>query len=587
MAGDAILRVIACGSVDDGKSTLIGRLLAETASVPDDLLDHARKTRRGGSTVPAGHIDFSLLTDGLEAERTQGITIDVAYRHLYLPSGQRAIIADAPGHEQYTRNMAVAASTADLAILLVDPTKGIRPQTHRHLTVCALMGVQTVIVAVNKMDAVGYRQDRFEMLGDGVRRAAARLGIDDPTVIPVSALAGDNVVTASEATSWYGGPTLLDALSQAQPAPSVGARVGVRLPVQYVFRANASRVYTGTLVAGTLRVGDAVVVARSGIVVRVSRLLAAGRDAAEALPGSAVAVELDRDVDIARGDLLIDPSPSGELLATTAFSADLVWTGDQALVCGHSYLLVAGAATVPAVVTTVCGRLELTTGQQLPARSLEINDIGVVEVVTDTAVPLEEYRRCREGGGFILVDRPTRDTVAAGMIRQILRRDHNVVGDHTYPIDRAARARLKGQRPRVVWLTGLPGSGTSTIADALERRLHAMGLHTYVLDGDNIRTRLNIAETAKLMLDAGLIVIVTVASSLRSDRQAARDLFDDGDLIEVFVDTPTARNPNDRYEPPEPPELVLDATADLEASTTRLIEVMMRSAQEIYWPCLF
>jgi bifunctional enzyme CysN/CysC len=417
LVNQPIVRVVVCGSVDDGKSTLIGRLLAETASVPDDLLDQARKIRRGGSMVPYGEIDFSLLTDGLEAERTQGITIDVAYRHLYLPSGQRAIIADAPGHEQYTRNMAVAASTADLAILLVDPIKGIRPQTHRHLTVCALMGVQAVIVAVNKMDLVRYSEDRFERLSCDVRRAAAHLGIDHLTMIPVSALVGDNVVTASEATTWYGGPTLLDALSQWEPAALVGESVAVRLPVQYVVRVDECRVYTGTLVAGTLRVGNKVMVARSGVVAGISRLLVTGCDAAEAIPGSAIAVELDRDCDIARGDLLIEPPRPGEpALPATAFSADLVWTGDQALVCGRSYLLVAGALTVPAVVITVCGRRELTSGKELPARSLEINDIGVVEVATDTAVPLEEYRRCREGGGFILVDRTLMPTGSIGQL---------------------------------------------------------------------------------------------------------------------------------------------------------------------------
>lgn len=257
-----IVRVVVCGSVDDGKSAVIGRLLTETASVPEDLLDHARTIRRGGSTIPLGEIDFSLLTDGLEAARTQGITFDVAYRHLYLPSGRRVIIADAPGHEQYTRNMAVAASTADLAILLLDATKEIRPQAHRHLTVCALMGVQDVIVAVNKMEIVGYDPDRFKLLSRGVRRAAAQLGIDEPTMIPVSALAGDNIVTVSEATTWYGGPTLLDALSHWEPATSIGEPIGVRLPVQYIIRSDERRFYTGTLVAGALHIRDKVMVAR-------------------------------------------------------------------------------------------------------------------------------------------------------------------------------------------------------------------------------------------------------------------------------------------------------------------------------------
>lgn len=610
-----IVRVVVCGAVDDGKSTLIGRLLAETASVPEDLVNQARQVRRGGSTVPPGATDFSLLTDGLEAERTQGITIDVAYRHLYLPSGRRAIIADSPGHEQYTRNMAVAASTADLAILLVDATRGIRPQTHRHLTVCALMGVRAVTVAVNKMDAAGYGQARFEELAGDVGQAAARLGIDTVIGIPVSALTGDNVVTAGESTAWYDGPTLLDAVSLWEPPASAGEPVGVRLPVQYVIRAKAFRGYAGTLLAGKLRVGDALTIAGSGAGAKISRLLVAGRDTTEAVSGTAVVVEFDRDVDAARGDLLIDTPPSGKPeLPANAFSADLVWTDDRQLMRGRSYLMVAGTLTEPVVITAVRGRLDLATGVLLSARSLETNDIGVVEIATATAVPLDEYRRCRDSGGFILVDRITLDTVAAGMIRHALRRGCNVV-PHDLALDRAARARLKAQRPRVVWLTGLPGAGKSTIADAVERRLHAMGMHTYVLDGDNIRTGLNkdlgftpedrsenvrrIAETAKLMLDAGLIVIVAVVSPFRSDRRAARDLFEHGDFIEVFVDTPVEiaiqRDPKglyakalagtipnmtgigQPYEPPEAPDLVVDGTADLEDSATRVTEITMRS----------
>ncbi|HKR47975.1 MAG TPA: adenylyl-sulfate kinase [Pseudonocardiaceae bacterium] len=615
VAAHPIMRVVACGSVDDGKSTLIGRLLAETASVPDDLLDYARKTRRGGSTVPAGEVDFSLLTDGLEAEHAQGITIDVAYRHLYLPSGRRAIIADAPGHEQYTRNMAVAASTADVAILLIDATKGIRLQTHRHLTVCALMRVRSVIVAVNKMDAVGYRQAIFEELACGVCTAAAGLGIDDVTVIPVSAIAGDNVVTASAATAWYNGRTLLDALSLWKPSPLTEEPVGLRLPVQYVVRADGFRGYAGTLTAGRLRVGDEIAVAQSGVVAKVSRVLAAGWDTAEVATGTAVMVEFDREVDVGRGDLLIDAPPAGTLdYPANAFSADLVWTGEQPLMRGRSYLMVAGVRTVPAVVTAVRGRRDVSTGQELAARNLTINDIGVVEIVTDTPVPLDEYRRCRDSGGFILVDRLTRDTVAAGMTRHALRRGRTVA-PQDFVVDRAARGRLMGQRPQVVWLTGRPGAGKSTIADAVERRLHARGLYTYVLDGDNVRTGLNkdlgftpedrsenvrrVAETAKLMRDAGLIVIVSLVSPFRSDRRAARDLLNDGDFVEVFVDTPAdvcvQRDPKglyakahagaipnmtgvgQAYEPPDAPEVVLDGTADLDAATALLIKVIMRT----------
>jgi bifunctional enzyme CysN/CysC len=608
----SLVRVVACGAVDDGKSTLIGRLLAETASVPDDLLDYARKSRRGGSTIPAGQVDYSLLTDGLDAERTQGITIDVAYRHLYLPSGRRVILADAPGHEQYTRNMAVAASTAEIAILLVDITQGVRPQTHRHLRVCALMGLSTVIIAVNKMDAVGYSQAIFEEVADRLRALTTRLGITHVTVIPVSALVGSNIVRSQGRTAWYEGPTLLGALSLWEPPSSAEELGGVRLPIQYVIRTEAFRGYAGTLLAGQLRVGDEITIVASGINAKVSRLLMAGQDTTEAMPGTAVVIELDREVDVARGDLVIDTPPSGKTaLPANAFSADLIWTDDQQLMRGRSYLMVAGTLTVPATITAIHGRLDLTTGMLLPARSLGINDIGIVDLATTTSVPLDQYQRCRSNGSFILVDRLTLDTVAAGMIRHALDQNHNVT-PHDFALDRAARAGLKAQRPRVVWLTGLPGAGKSTIADALERQLHTMGMHTYILDGDNIRTGLNkdlgfspadrsenvrrVAETAKLMLDAGLIGIVSLVSPSRSDRRAARDLFDDGDFIEVFIDTPIVvcvqRDPKglyakahagtipdmtgvgQLYEPPEAPEITLDGTADPNISAARLAEII-------------
>ncbi|MGH3669450.1 MAG: GTP-binding protein, partial [Pseudonocardiaceae bacterium] len=371
------MRVVACGSVDDGKSTLIGRLLADTASVPDDLLDYARKTRRGGSIIPAGQVDFSLLTDGLDAEHTQGITIDVAYRHLYLPSGRRAILADAPGHEQYTRNMAVAASTAEIAILLVDITKGIRPQTHRHLRVCTLMGLRTVIIAVNKMDAVGYSHAMFEEIADHLRALTTQLGITNVTVIPVSALVGDNVVRNQDGIAWYEGPTLLEALSLWEPPCSTEEPGGVRLPIQYVIRTTAFRGYAGTLLAGQLRVGDQITIAASGANAKITRLLIAGQDTIEAMPGTAVVIELDREIDAARGDLVIDTPSSGKPeFSANAFCADLIWTDDQQLIRGRSYLMVAGTLTVPATITVICGRLDLTTGMLLPARSLGTNDIG-------------------------------------------------------------------------------------------------------------------------------------------------------------------------------------------------------------------
>jgi bifunctional enzyme CysN/CysC len=595
-----ILRVVACGSVDDGKSTLIGRLLAETGSVPDDQLDYARRTRRGGSTVATGEVDYSLLTDGLAAEHEQGITIDVAYRHLDLPSGRRVIIADAPGHEQYTRNMTVAASTADVAMLLIDATKGIRPQTRRHLAVCALMRVRTVIAVVNKLDAVGYDHEVFQTLAGQARTAAAGFDLVDVQVIPVSALRGDNVVVDSPNMPWYHGPTVLGALSAGQPAPDDAGQF--RLPVQYVIRANGFRGFAGTVVGGSLRPGDAVTVAGNGVASTIGRVLGPNGEVDRAGPATPVTVTVTDDIDIRRGDLLTTPQASRDGLAPArAFSATLVWTGREPLRHGRSYLLLAGPLTVPAVVTTVRGRLDVVSGTQFAARTLTINDIGTVELTTDTPIPLDSYHTGRDTGSFLLADRVSKDTVAAGMVRYALRRGRNVT-PHTYTVDRAARQRLKGQQASVLWLTGLPGAGKSTIADALERRLHAMGLHTYVLDGDNVRSGLNkdlgftpedraenvrrVAETARLLLDAGLIVIVALVSPFRADRAVARSLFAAGDFVEVWINTPAEvcadRDPKGLYakakagtlpnmtgvgqvyEPPEHPDLVVDGTGSLD-----------------------
>jgi bifunctional enzyme CysN/CysC len=609
-----VVRLIACGSVDDGKSTLIGRLLAETGSVPDDQLDYARRTRRGGSTVPVGEVDYSLLTDGLEAEHEQGITIDVAYRHLDLPSGRRVIIADAPGHEQYTRNMAVATSTADVALLLVDATKGIRAQTRRHLAVCALMGVRTVIAAVNKLDARGYDHVLYEELAGGVRAAAARFDMEDVEVIPVSALGGDNVITGSDQMPWYHGPTVLGALSAWQPpAPKAADDSGFRLPVQYIVRAGDFRGFAGTVVGSPVRPGDEVVVAGSGATSTIDKVLSPDGEVAEVAPGRPATVTLATEIDVRRGDLLTAPAARGaELQPATAFSAHLVWTNEEPLAHGRSYLLLAGPLTVPAVVTTIRGKLDVTSGDQLAARTLGINDIGTVELSTDRPISLDKYDTSRDTGSFLLVDRVTKDTVAAGMVRYPLRRGTNIV-PHDYAVDREARARLKGQRPRVLWLTGLPGAGKSTIADGLERRLHGMGLHTYVLDGDNVRSGLNkdlgftpedraenvrrVAETARLLLDAGLIVIVALVSPFRADRRVAKGLFDAGDFVECWVDTPAEvcaeRDPKglyakakagslpnmtgvgQGYEAPEAPDLVVNGAGSLDETVERLVSVLV------------
>src|SRR6056297_3008207 len=592
-ASDAtpVLQLVTCGSVDDGKSTLIGRLLAETDSVPIDQLEYARQTRRGGSTIPVGEIDFSLLTDGLEAEREQGITIDVAYRHMNLPNGRRVLIADAPGHEQYTRNMAVAASNGDVAVLLVDAARGVRPQTHRHLTVSALMGVRTVVIAVNKMDLTSYDHATFEEIVGIVRTTAARLDVPEVVAIPISAFAGDNVTAPSTNMPWYNGPTLMQFLSDWEPVEAP-QDAGFRFPVQFIVRAEGNfRGYAG----------------------KVERIVTFGSDLDTAGEGQAVTITLDHEVDVTRGDVLAGVDPDGaNLQPADRFAVDMVWLGEEPLAHGRSYLLVSGSRSVPATVTNVRHKLDVVSGHEHAARLLEMNDIGRVEVATDRPIPMDPYARCRDTGGFLLVDRVTADTVAAGLVRHVMRRAFNVV-PHTYDVDEQARATLMGHAGKVIWLTGLPGSGKSTIADAAVRRLHALGVHTFVLDGDNVRTGLNkdlgftaedraenvrrVAEVAKLMREAGLVVFVALVSPYRSDREAAASLFGDEEFLEVYVDTPVEvcaeRDPKglyakaaagdlpnmtgvgQGYQVPESPDIILNGTGDLDAEVGRIVQAVL------------
>ena len=613
-----VLHLVTCGSVDDGKSTLIGRLLSETNSVPIDTLEYAKRTRRGGSTIPVGEIDYSLLTDGLEAEREQGITIDVAYRHMNLPNGRRVLVADSPGHEQYTRNMAVAASNGDVSILMVDAARGVRPQTHRHLTISALMGVKTVIVAVNKMDLVGYEHATFEEIVGTVRVTAARLNVPEVIAVPVSAFVGDNITEPSTNMPWYSGPTLLKALEDWEPIES-GQDEPFRFPVQFIVRAEGNfRGYAGTVVSGQVSPGDDVIIADSGRTAKVDRIVTydlhvdghiAELDVAE--EGAAVTITLDHEVDVTRGDVI--SAGAGELLQPSdRFAADMVWLGEEPLAHGRSYLLVSGSRSVPATVTNVRHRLDVVTGHEHAARLLSMNDIGRVEVATDKPIPMDPYSLCRDTGGFLLVDRVTADTVAAGMVRHAMRRSTNLVR-HDYVVDEDARRLLMGHDSKVVWLTGLSGAGKSTIADAAVRKLHALGVHTYVLDGDNVRHGLNkdlgftaedraenvrrVAEVSKLMVDAGLVVFVALVSPFIGDRRAAREIFGPDQFIEVYVDTPldvvserdtkglyakaAAGNlPNltgvgQEYEAPEAPELILHGVGDLEASVDELVRVVL------------
>ena len=547
----ALLRIVTCGSVDDGKSTLIGRLLAETLSVPEDVLESARWTRRSGSIIPAGEVDFSLLTDGLEAEREQGITIDVAYRHLDLQNGVRAIIADAPGHEQYTRNMAVAASTADVGILLVDAARGVRTQTFRHLYICALMGVKTVIVAINKMDAVGFDKDIYDDLAGKVADSAKQVGLDNLITLPVSALAGDYVTERSEAAPWYTGGTLLEVLRTVQGS-DLSTNAAFRMPVQVVLRAGGNyRGYAGTVLSGSIKVGDDITVGRTGVSAKVAGISVAASESNEAYAGQAVAITLDREIDCARGDLLVQ---AGEArVPNDRYAVELVWLSEQPLARGRSYELVSGPLKVPATVTSIRDKVDVESGHRHASRDLVINEIGHVEIATDAPILLDQYEQVRDTGSFLLVNRITGDTVAAGLMLHDMRRGVNVHAQ-AFESDRARRAQQMGHPSKVLWFTGLPGSGKSTIANAVEHELVALGMHTYILDGDNVRLGLNkdlgftpedraenvrrVGEVSRLMSDAGLIVLVCLVSPYRDDRDAVRRRFATGDFVEIHVDTP-------------------------------------------------
>ena len=599
-----IIRLLTCGSVDDGKSTLIGRLLVETDSVPDDTVDAAKSVRRSGSTIKAGEIDFSLLTDGLEAEREQGITIDVAYRSMNLLNGRRLIIADAPGHEQYTRNMAVAASRADIALVLVDATRGIRTQTLRHLTICSLMGVTKIAVVVNKLDGAGYSQQVFEEIQAGLKETIARLEITNIEFIPLSALAGDNVVYGSENMPWYQGPTLLEYI-QEWDVQDQGENLP-RLNVQMISRAENFRGLAGTIVGGKFAVGDEVAVLPSNKTAKISQISTFGGNLQSAEDGKAVNLVLEPDVDATRGDVI--ELASSATKPADRFAATVVWLGEQDLIHSKSYFLISGSTQVPAIVTTIRHSLNINTGDHDPARVLKMNEIGVVELATDAPIALTPYKTNRYKGNFILVDRATMNTVGAGMVTHALRRSANI-SEHHYEIDREARAAQKNQKAKVIWLTGLSGSGKSTIANALEKKLFTLGMHAYVLDGDNMRLGLNkdlgftredraenvrrVSEVAHSLFDAGLITVVALVSPYAEDRAQARTLFPEGDFAEVWVKTPAEvcaeRDPKglykkaaagelpnltgvgQEYEAPESAELILDGTQDVNSSVEAIL----------------
>ena len=606
-----LLRFITCGSVDDGKSSLIGRLLYETKMIFDDqfaaLEADSKKVGTRGE-----EIDFALLVDGLAAEREQGITIDVAYR-FFTTEKRKFIVADTPGHEQYTRNMVTGASTADLAVILVDARKGILTQTRRHSYLAALLGIRHIVLAVNKMDLVAYSQEVFTQIEREYREFARQIEIEAITCMPVSALGGDNVTVRSERMPWYGGPSLLEHLETVAVAGAQAAGP-FRMPVQWVNRPSAEfRGFAGLIAAGSVRCGDLLRVLPSGRTSQVAKLLLGDRETAEAVAGQSITVTLTDEVDVSRGDVLAAAAEPPEV--ANQFEATIIWMHDEPLLQGRAYLMKIGTKTVTATVAPIKYRVNVNTLEHLAAKKLDLNDVGVCGVELSSAVAYEPYRDSRVLGGFILIDRLTNNTVGAGLLNFALRRSQNV---HWQALDvnKIARARLSRQKPCILWFTGLSGAGKSTIANLVEKQLHADGRHTYLLDGDNVRHGLNkdlgftdadrvenirrVAEVSRLMVDAGLIVMVSFISPFVSERRMARALVQPGEFVEIYVDTPLsvaeARDAkglygkarrgelknftgiDSPYEAPENPEIRLDSSRlTPEVAALRVIDYL-RSA---------
>ena len=607
-----LLRFITCGSVDDGKSTLIGRLLYESKVLFDDQLAALEsESKRFGTQGES--LDFALLLDGLAAEREQRITIDVAYRY-FATQRRKFIVADTPGHEQYTRNMVTGASTADAAVLLVDAHKGLLTQTRRHSFLVSILGIRHVALAVNKMDLVDYSEKQFRLIEAQYREFAARIGLPDVVCIPVSALKGDNILAPSDRTSWYHGPSLMGWLESVEIGDERMRDGPFRLPVQWVNRPSQDfRGFAGTIAGGTVRPGDRVRVQPSGKESSVARIVAPGGDLAQAEAGEAVVLTLADEIDVSRGDVISAADAPAEV--ADQFEGIIVWMGEQPMLRGRGYLLRAGTKTVGATIAPIRHRINVNTLEHLAAEKLELNEIGVCELELDQRIAFDPYSENRDTGGFILIDRLTNQTVGAGMLRFALRRAHNIQVQHI-AVDRSERAALKGQKACVLWLTGLSGAGKSTIANLVEARLHAMGRHTYLLDGDNVRHGLNkdlgftaedrvenirrIAEVAKLMVDAGLIVLTSFISPFRAERLMARRLIGELEFREIFVDTPLSvaeeRDPkglyrkarrgeiknftgiDSPYEPPEAPEIRIDTTRLApEEAADRILENLRES----------
>jgi bifunctional enzyme CysN/CysC len=602
----SLLRFITCGSVDDGKSTLIGRLLYSSQLLFEDQLAALEVDSRRVGTQ-GDELDFALLLDGLAAEREQGITIDVAYR-FFSTDTRKYIVADTPGHEQYTRNMVTGASTADCAVILVDARKGVLTQTRRHSYLVSLLGIRHVAVAVNKMDLVDFLQDRFREIERAYREFGSQLGLEEITVIPMSALRGDNVVERSEAMPWYGGPTLMEYLETVEVDQERMQDAPFRMPVQWVNRPTSDfRGFTGTIAGGSVEPGDRVVVLPRGQETTVDRIVTFDGDLEHAVAGQAVTLTLADEIDVSRGDVIApadDPAQVGD-----QFEATVVWMAEEPLLRGRTYLMRVGTKTVAATVAPLKYKLDVDTLDRIAANELELNAIGVVNLELSEPIAFDPYAENRDTGGFILIDRVTNHTVGAGLLQFALRRSHNVPWQ-SLEVDRAARAALKAQQPFVVWLTGLPGAGKSSIANAVERRLLALGRHTYMLDGDNLRHGLSkdlgftdadraennrrAAEVAKILTDAGLVVLAAFVSPFRADRATTRALFGEGEFLEVHVDVPLSvaaerdtkglyakaregglRNltgAGGTYEPPEHPDVHLDMTAlGVEEAADRIV----------------
>jgi bifunctional enzyme CysN/CysC len=606
----SLLRFITCGSVDDGKSTLIGRLLYDSKMIFEDQLAALEADSKKIGTQ-GGDLDFALLVDGLAAEREQGITIDVAYR-FFSTDKRKFIVADTPGHEQYTRNMVTGASTADLAVILIDARKGVLTQTRRHSYLVSLIGIRKIVLAINKMDLVGYAEETFNRIVDDYREFAKQIGLEEFVAIPVSGLRGDNITSPSEHTAWYHGPTLMGYLETVE-IEDVAQHRPLRMPVQWVNRPNLDfRGFAGTIASGMVKPGDRIRVLPSGRESTVTRLVTMDGDLEGAIAGQSITITLADEIDISRGDVIARPDDLPGV--ADQFEAVVVWMSDEPMLPGRPYWLKTGTKQVSATITEPKYKVNVNTLEHLAAKKLELNEIGVCNLSLDQPIAFDSYAVCRETGSFILIDRLTNSTVGAGMIHFALRRSQNI---HWQALDvnRKSRAAIKGQQPAVLWLTGLSGAGKSTIANLVEKKLHALGKHTYMLDGDNVRHGLNrdlgftdadrvenirrVAEVSKLMVDAGLIVLVSFISPFRAERRMARALFDEGEFHEVHVDTPIAvaetRDPkglykkarrgelknftgiDSPYEAPESPEIYVDTTKHTpEQSAEAIVEYLQR-----------